>query len=468
MIFAPCSRWTLGLFCGFALCSNTAFAQDRVPERNQRAFDEVNTRLSKESRGIPKEDLETIKPLFLQFAKYYADLVTSPAVYKAYLDPKTDPRVRIPTFDRNSQTGVLLELDRYILDPNPTTKVSTEKLDYIREIGIAFDTVLKPIIETHPERIVRINATRILAEVCRSGAAALWPTVTNLLVSKNTPPEVKLYALHAAANLLAAYDPNEYANRKHFNEPKEVGTLVQAITNCILIPTDILSGLKAGEVTPDQLDVIGFIRRHAVRALGQVRFVTIPGSDGKQPIYPVYTLARICVSDPVFMPAPSPGECADAVLGICNMATSFNNNPFKGYNPDAIVEAVAAGMKTFSAPRAADAADRSLPWRSYSIKLTEALKNWQPLFDPTFLATRPNSFDESAVPASVKDLIGRLQNLILAPMDKLDFKGNPDPNAVVDVGALERFVDQLRTNPNRKPLVFTNNPDTLLYSPVGK
>jgi hypothetical protein len=468
MTFARFSNWTLCIFCGFALFSGTVTAQDTLPQRNREAVDEVNARLSKEARGIPKDELTKVKPLFLAFAKYYADVVANPMVYKATLDPKGGPGApRVPSIDRNNQTGILLELDRYILEPNLTTKVGNEKADYIRELGIAFDAVLKPLIETHAERIVRINAARILAEVCRSGATAHWSTVTALLTNENTLTEVKYYALHAAGNLLAAYDLNEYKSRKHSNDSKEVGALVQAITNCILNPSTILPGLKVAEATPDQLAVIGFVRRSAVRALAQLRFVTIPGPDGKQPLYPAYTLARVCVSDPVLVPAPSPGECAEAAIGLCNMAPSVDGNPVKGYNAATAVEAVAAGLKTFAGPRS-DPADHSLPWRQYSIRISEALKNWRPLFDPTFEPTQPNNFDASAVPPAVNDAIERIKTLILVPIEKVDFNNKPDPNARVDIPEMERFLDQLRSNPQRKPLLFSNDPNTILYVPAIK
>lgn len=471
MTVARFSTLTLLLFFGFALFSGTVVtAQDALPQRNRDAVDEVTARVSKEARNIPPEELPKVKPLFLAFAKYYAELVASPVVFKASMDPKVGGP-RIPTIDRNSQTGIFLDLDRYILEPNPTTKVNPEKADYIRELGIAFDAALKPVIETSNERIVRINATRVLAEVCRSGATALWPTVTTLLVSENTPTEVKYYALHAAANLLSAYDLNELKARKHSNGPKEVGALVQAIMTCITNPNAILPQYKKADATQDQIAVIMFVRRSAVRALAQVRFVTVPGPNGKDPIYPAYTLAQVCVSDPALVmpqnPADCAAECAEAAMGLCNMANSVNGNPIKTYNVNGAVEAIAAAMKTFASPRT-EVTDRSLPWRQYSLRISEALKNWRPLFDPTFEATQPNFFDANSVPSVVNDLINRIQTMILTPIDKVDFNNKPDPNARLDIEGLERYLTQLRENPNRKPLMFSDNPNTVIYAPSNK
>jgi len=468
MFFARGSLWTLRLLFGFMLLSGPVLAQDQLPAKNSDAVSEVNARLSKESRGIPPEDLPRVKQQFLLFAKYYADLISNPTFYKASIDPKLgSPPTRIPTFDRNSQTGILSDIDRYILEPNPTTRVSDEKNDYIRELGIAFDAALKPLIETSTERIIRINAARLLAEVCRSGAAALWPTVTAFLANANTAPEIKNYILQAAGNLLAAYNTKEYKYRTHSNGAKEVGALAQAITTCIVNSGHLVPGFKEAEATAEQNAVLQFVRRQAVKALGQVRYVSIPGPDGKQIMNPSYTLVQICVSDPKIIPAPSPSECAEAVIGLCNMSTSVFNSPFKGYNNAGAVEAISAGLVTFATART-DPADRSLPWRNYSFRLAEAFKNWRPLFDPVSDATQPGNFDAGSVPPIVNDLISRVQTLILAPIDKVDINNKPDPNSAVNIEGLKDFRNQLRDSPNRRQLLFANSPNTVIYSPGKK
>jgi hypothetical protein len=461
---------TLPLLAGFAVLLNQSSAQDpALPKKDISAFDEVN--LQKEARGIPQGDLPKVKQAFHAYAKYYADLIANPLVYKAANDPKFGSNVQstIPTFDRSSQYGFLRDIDRYILVPVPTSKdVSNEKADYIRELGIAFDGVLKPLIETHQERIVRLNATRLLAEVCRSGAHAHWPTVTALLSNENTPTEIKHYALQAAAHLLATSDMNEYKWRKHANDSKAVGALVEAVTNCILKPNMIIPGFKPETATQNQLEVINFVRKQAIRALAQVHFATIPGPDGKTPLYPAYTLAQVCVSDPRLVPSPTPAECGEAALGLCNMAPSMNGAPFKTFNPRAAAEAFAAGMVTFSSPRA-DATDRSLPWRQYGVRITEGFKNWKPLFNPLFDATTPPSSDDgSSVPPIINDLIGRVQTFVLIPIEKVDASGKTDINSNVNIEGMKDFLTQLRESPDRKPLLFSDRPETEIYKPAAK
>jgi hypothetical protein len=309
----------------------------------------------------------------------------------------------------------------------------------------------------------------VLAVACKSGAHAHYPTVTALLTNANTPTEIKYYALQAAANLLAAYDVNDYAIRKHSHGPKEVGALVQAVQECVVNAKALVPSLpaKLEDTSADQLAVVAFARRQAIRTLAEVRSASLPGPNEGQTLYPAYTLARVCVSDPALVPAPGPADCAEAIIGLCHMAPVYMGNPIKEYNADAVVEAITVGLITFAKPRT-NPADRSIPWRGYSARLTDAFRNWIPLFDPLFDATRPTDFNAAAAPARVKELVERAQTAILAPIDKVGLDGKPDLTAAVDVQRLTEFLKQLRDNPKRDPLVFTGVQATSIAVPERK
>lgn len=467
MIRATTLKWSLAVLCGFAATSISS-GQDNLPRKDDAKFRKLGELL--QVRTIPPEEIPEAKKIFEGVAKYYAELVASPTVYRASLDPKFGPNApRIPTLDHNRDTGAFYELDRYIPIPIPAnaSKINSDKLDYIREFGIAFDAALKPLIETNPERIVRINAARLYAEACICGATAFYPTAARLLNDPKTATEIKHYMLQAAGNLLAAYDAADYKSRRHSNEPKPVGDLVEAVSRCVTDFNALLPEVKPAQATPEQLAVVSFVRRQAVKALAQYRFVTAANSQRK-PIYPAYALVQVCVSDPALVPAPSPAECAEAAIGICNMAPSLEGNPVKTYNAQGAAEAVAAAIRTWASPRT-DPTDRSLAWRNYTNRINDALKGWRPIFDPLYDPLQPNNFNASDVPPSVNELINRVQALILAPIDKVDKDGKPDPSAQVQVEQLERYLEQLRDNPNRKPLLFSNIPETTIYVPgMGK
>jgi hypothetical protein len=128
---------------------------------------------------------------------------------------------------------------------------------------------------------------------------------------------------------------------------------------------------------------------------------------------------------------------------------------------------MATGLITFATPRT-EPLDRSLPWRNYSLRLAEAMKNWRPLWDPVSDATQPENYDASAVPPMVNDFIARVQTLILAPIDKVDINGKADPNSAVNIEGLKDFRNELRENPKRNPLLFSNVPSSVIYSPAKK
>ena len=164
---------TLLFVVGFALiCPAPALAQQpRLPQKPGFMFVSLITDYRDLRRGgIPKDDLPKVREAMKKLAKYYADLISHPAVWNASRNFKNDPRFgQIPTIDGDN--GILHDLDRFLIEPVPTNlQNNLEPADYIREIGAALDAALKPLIESNPEQIVRINAARVLAHVARTGS----------------------------------------------------------------------------------------------------------------------------------------------------------------------------------------------------------------------------------------------------------------------------------------------------------
>jgi len=429
----------------------------------------------RDGRGINKEELKTAQGKFQNFAKYYADVISHPLIHKAAQDPglTRDATGRdIPTVDT-----IIKSLDRFVLEPNPyvrtssdnlTPKVNIHNADYIREMGIALDAALKPLVDNHPERVVRINAARLYAATCLSGANAHWPTVTGWVSNPNTPTEIKYYALQAAANLLSAYDIFDYKSRRHSLDEnprggadKKIGVLIAAIQECVTNPNALVAIPEGTTPSPDQLAVVGFVRRQAIKSLGRVRFVELPGPTG-EPIYPAHTLVRVSMSDPKLTPPPSPAECAEAVIGLCNMAPSRNTTPIRGFNAEALEEAIAAGIITFAGARASNPLDKSLPWRGYASRIGDAFKSWRPLFDPLYDPTQANKFDAGAIPKPITDIINRVQTGVLTPIEKVTGTGAPDLSVRVDIEGLKGYIKQLQNNPKRSRILITGVPSTAL------
>lgn len=417
--------WTLLAAGGFALITASGTTYARQPGKDDLPKAPPSISGFKDAPGDQKA-----KDAFFAFAKYNAEYIAHPKVYsipQEFIPPasKTGP---VLTTDQ-----LIAEMNTRILVPVPVSQVGPvgpDQADYIRELGLALDTELKNVIERSATPIVRVNAMRMLSAACRSGATAHYPTVTALIVNPNTPPEVKYYAFQAAGNLLAAYDLNDYVSRKHSNKPKEVSDLIAALQNSITKPNAIVPAPAGGvALSPEQADVVAFIRRQAVKALAQVRFAEkVPGGPE---LYPAFTLAQIAVSDPAIVPPPTETEVAEAVIGLCNMLPP--RGPDREPYSVAIADAVATGITTFATRRAAAPLDKSLAWRNYGSRLSDALKAWKPLYDPGFNPAKPTAFQAASVPKSVEDLATEAERRVLAPMT--------EATGTVDVNGLKQFRD---------------------------
>ena len=470
MTHARFTAWTLLVGAGFALFAGGAGAQDPTPPKKDSAAPAAVTGYKNIERGgIPKDDLKAARENFTKFAKYYADVVAYTPMYRGPQEFKAERADNPYTIE--GPNGLFVDLNRFLIVPIPGNgqKYGPDQVVYMHELGAALDAALKALItDAKYETIVRVNAARVLAYVCRGGAPAHFDTLTSLLSNANTRTEIKYHLFHAAANLLAAYDPNWVKTRNHVTQtdnPKPVGALVKVLDDCVNNPALLLAGLpdnKADKATQDQLDVIGLVRRQAIKALAQVRFAVIAGPDGKL-LYPAHTLARVALGDPALLPAPGPADCAVAALGLMNMAPvevkGDRVTPVK-YNADAAVEAVTAALLTFAEPRAANAGDRSLPWRTYSIRLAEGMRSWRLLFDPDYDFAAPNKTAASTIPPVVEELYKDVVPKVLAPMDKVDFSGKPDAGATVAIESLRSRLTAIRANPNRSTTLFPGVPQT--------
>lgn len=397
---------------------------------------------------IQKQDMAKAKAAFEAFAKFSADYVSYPRAHTAPQEFRPEPP---PPGSPLSVDQLINEINRHllvpspvaVLNPNPTQPnfaVAThpDEVDYIREFGTALNKALGDVVRQADDRIVRVNAARMLAAACRSGAHAHYPTITELVSAPATDPEIRYYALQGAANLLAAYDLNDYRSRKHSNDPKAVGALVSALQGAVLKADALLPTVDVGVdksvrkvVPPDQVPVYFFIRRQAVKALGQVRFAEYEVEKGKS-LYPAHTLALVALGKlPVetvsvkgdkveVVPAQASNisvaaDAAEAVIGVCNMAPPKGGAAGKQYGA-AMADVVATGVITWATPRAANPADKSLPWKGTAMRMDDALKTWQGVFDPIYDPAQPK-ITPALVPAPVAQVAREVTDKILEPMN---------------------------------------------------
>ena len=189
-----------------------------------------------------------------------------------------------------------------------------------------------------------------------------------------------------------------------------------------------------------------------MRALGQVRFSEKVA--GGPELYPAFTLAQVAVSDPAIVPPPSETEVAEAVIGLMNMSPPTRAADKEPY-AYAMADAVATGISTFAARRAAAPLDKSLAWRSYGARMSDGMKAWKPLFDPVYNPSKPTAFSAATVPKIIEELAAKAETQVLTPMF--------EATGLVNVNGLKEFRDNtLRSDKKWTLSPFVSNPKLTL------
>lgn len=359
-------------------------------------------------------DVKANRDLFRQVAQAFVYKVTQEQYYTAIESGELKARPYDQTL-----ASVFNDLNSYILVPPAPTdnrRLTFDQAEYIKEFGAALDEAIRAALTAKgmPPTVIRVNAARMLAFAARSGAPAHAKTITALLNNQfykgrdgkpaETPPEVLYYALKAAANLLSAYDPiarggtDEYRNTV---PAADLVPLVQALDRMVLEgppvashaaeldPSRTLNAPLAGNTpppaapakaapapaksvgpvratTPEQVALLRFYRRQAIRALANVRHDIIGGELNVPEARPLWTVARVAVGDPAISPPPDTAEVGEAVIGMLGIS------PTRGLNTDELLNAVALGTAKFLRAKANDAADKSVPWKLYVARITAA------------------------------------------------------------------------------------------------
>jgi hypothetical protein len=368
-------------------------------------------------------DLKNNQQLFRQVAQSFVYKVTQAQYYTAI----TSGELKARPYDQTI-ASVFNDLNSYILvPPAPTanTRLTFEQSEYIKEFGAALDEAIRAALTAKgmPPTIIRVNAARMLAFAARSGAPAHAKTILALLNNQfykgkdgkpiETPPEVLYYALKAAAELLGAYDPIARGGTdayRHTIPAADLAALIQVLDKMVLNgppvaahaaeldpghmlkPTPLTNKTPPGgarppaatqpaavppaapakatapikPATPEQLALVRFYRRQAIRALANVRHDIVGGELNVPEVRPLWTVARVAVADPAINPPPDTAEIGEAVIGMCGIS------PTRNLNTDELLSAIALGTAKFLRAKANDAADKSVPWKLYAARLTAA------------------------------------------------------------------------------------------------
>lgn len=335
-------------------------------------------------RAKAAKDLELLAKIIIYKVtdrKYF-----TPSIEQKFGVGKNEQSVLANPETDQTMDGVMTEINRYVLVPKQSEKSPYFQIEYIKEFGKATDLAIRDVLKragNEPRTaIVRINAGRALASVCRSGASAHVPLLVDLIKSETTPPELQFWAMKAAENLIGASDLIKATEgRPEFHALKDpeisllVNTLEAAIKrfNTIALPPKAAGDnppaappapppppagnnppppppagappggrIEATIAPPYDADVAMYLRKQAVRAISKCRKVHF--SDANKTLSrPGVILARFAVSDPSISPVAQPHECADAAMGLAQMI------PDNKVNIDVQLDALAASVASFGA-----------------------------------------------------------------------------------------------------------------------
>ena len=409
--FDPRQLLALALLIGFVGSANAQngswpYAQTDVPRLASDALSTL-TEIQAGNLTITGPDVKDtekarLKSLFDQVATHYTQKATEAKYYAA-----NESQPLKPTTEDRDFLRVLRDISNKTLVPDEQFKLTLAQNDYIQAYGDAFNhairdvlTVQKPKVEL-PNAVIRVNVGRILALVSESGAKALAPTITEMLTHKfykvddkftDTPPDIYLYALKAAENLLAAHDPlaselTASAKFRHSIPDKELIPLVQILMTIVeqnppvaryagsLDPEEAIkksaeekenpanNQLDARVYTPEQIDLVVYFRRAAIRALAKVRFDTLGGEVDVPKIRPGFVLAKVAVNDQTVVPPATTSEIGEATLGLIDM------NPSPELNLDYWFKVTSLGIEKFIQVKAGRTADTSLLWQYQTARM---------------------------------------------------------------------------------------------------
>ena len=430
-----------------------------------KAFEWKNGTTALDAAKNPKsvKDLELLAKIVIYKVtdrKYF-----TPSIEQKFGFGKNETNVIANPEPGDTMDGVMTEINRYVLVPRASEQFPYLQIEYIQEFGKATDAAIRDVLKkagNDPKAaIVRVNAGRALASVCRSGAAAHVPLLVELIKSETTPPELQFWALKAAENLIGAMDivkAKEGRTELHALKDQELALIVNAIDGAIARyskyamppapatppapqtpppattppsppaggnpppkppmggavapapPTgnQPVGGRMEAAITPRPYDpdVAFYLRKQAVRAIAKCRKVHL--SDANNTLArPGVILARFAVGDPSVVPVAQPHEYAEAAMGLASMV------PDNKVNIDVLLDATAAAVSGFGAWKVTgfdQAEAKVVLWKKTATAIAGALATFKTMPDKSPAANSYRQKIASLADICLREVIEPIRN----------------------------------------------------------
>jgi PBS lyase HEAT-like repeat len=386
--------------------------QDKLDLKTEKKkFDELTT--GKASLVGDKE----AKDVLAKAARWYVFRLTNP---KYHGGEAADEKASINDLVKDAQAQLLL--------PRGKKEINDSQKEYIKEFSKELIKCLREVLSRNSKPIVRVNAARMLASIGEAGQEEVADTLADIIQNPRESDAVKLWAfrgLHELFEGTKAQDPI-------FKDAKRQTRALMAVADYISrkpepMPTEA-----------DQVEALRFVRREAVRALGQSRDPIVPKAD-KPEGRTAWLLLRVARKDGL-TPEPGIAEQVEGAVGACRLRAS------KDVQLDYVAHNVGATAVDFvnQASRAkAGTADAGIPWKLYAARLHQALED---------LRAHTKEGQAPGVAEYVDKLVRQAQDPLRAVWDGKD--ANPTP--------LDTW---LRENPPKSTTVYKSIADSTIGAP---
>jgi hypothetical protein len=244
---------------------------------------------------------------------------------------------------------------------------------FYEEFGKVMVAALENDALANAKPIVRVNAARMNAEVCRTGydgAAALCIKI--LAKPEETDgfrESARLYALKGLNNLFAIV-PDPIVPEKTVFQKLNNGQLTDLERASIKTLIDYITRkpITDPNINPEALQ---YIRREAIRALGRVRVQAVKNNNQVES-RPALILLRVAQGEGL-NPPPSAYERAEALIGFCRLKHDLDREMRLDYAAFHIGQA----LDKIAQKRVENPQDQSVPWKDLAEVLGDALNTWQ-------------------------------------------------------------------------------------------
>lgn len=254
-----------------------------------------------------------------------------------------------------------------IPDPKrPTWRPNENQWQFMVKFTESLLPAIRKVLE-NPRPIARVNAGLILVKISESGQEQIVPLCVDILEDPKQLDAVKLYAVMALRNIFKGEPFREVEREAFVNKDLEA----RCIQDLVAFMTRKPEGKR---LSPGELDAFRYLRRSAIRALGETRYPAV----AKRRVVmcrPAFELLKIVRNDGVD-PEPTPSEQVEAAIGVCKL----QSRNYGDYQPDYVADQLGRYLLDYGEKYEAErnaAGAKTRPWRDDSARLDQALGTFQ-------------------------------------------------------------------------------------------